>query len=120
MIELLDNAYIIRTSWVYSSFGSNFVKTMLNLGKTIESLNVVADQIGSPTYARDLAATILNIIEQLDVKDEPGIYNYSNEGVCSWYDFASELMKLAQLECHVKPINTPECNTPQNSNHLLS
>lgn len=107
VIDNLENAYIIRTAWVYSSFGSNFVKTMLRLGKEKEELNVVSDQIGSPTYARDLADAILTIIKEIQKgNDHPGVYHYSNEGVCSWYDFATEIIKLADLDCVVKPIPT--------------
>lgn len=111
VLEILDNAYIIRTSWVYSSYGNNFVKTMLRLGKERDSLNVVCDQIGTPTYARDLAKAILTITDNLDTKDKPGIYHYSNEGVCSWYDFASEIMTLANLNCKVNPIPTSDFPT---------
>lgn len=110
--QLLDNAYIIRTAWVYSSFGNNFVKTMLRLGKEKSELNVVSDQIGSPTYARDLAEAILGIIQEIKTgNDLPGVYHYSNEGVCSWYDFASEIIRLAGLGCNVKPIPTLEFPT---------
>lgn len=110
--KILDNAYIVRTAWVYSSYGNNFVKTMLRLGKEKDEINVVSDQIGSPTYARDLAEAILNIIEGINNgNDMPGVYHYSNEGVCSWYDFAAEIMKQAGLSCKVKPIPTSEFPT---------
>lgn len=110
--QILDNAYIIRTAWVYSSYGNNFVKTMLRLGKEKNEINVVSDQVGSPTYARDLAEAILNIIEGINNgNDMPGVYHYSNEGVCSWYDFATEIMKQANLSCKVKPIPTSEFPT---------
>jgi len=111
VLGILDNAYIVRTSWVYSSFGNNFVKTMLRLGKERDSLNVVSDQIGTPTYARDLAYAILTIIENLNKNDKPGIYHYSNEGVCSWYDFAFEIMQMTILCCKVNPIPTAEFPT---------
>ncbi|MGH1334803.1 MAG: dTDP-4-dehydrorhamnose reductase [Aureispira sp.] len=102
---------IVRTSWVYSSFGHNFVKTMLRLGKEREKLSVVFDQIGSPTYARDLALVLLEIISQ---KKEifRGIYHYSNEGVCSWYDFAHAIFELNELTCQLSPIETKEYPTP--------
>lgn len=107
-----ENAYIIRTAWVYSSFGSNFVKTMLRLGKEKKEVNVVSDQIGSPTYAHDLAQAILHIIKEIEGgNDQPGIYHFSNEGVCSWYDFATEIMRLADLDCKVNPISTTEFPT---------
>ncbi len=102
---------IIRTAWVYSSFGHNFVKTMLRLGRERNQLSVVFDQVGSPTYARDLAQAILTIITQ-----EPatfrGIYHYSNEGVCSWYDFAHAIFELQGLPCTVQPIETSDYPTP--------
>ena len=100
---------IIRTSWLYSSFGNNFVKTMLRLGKEKESLTVVADQVGSPTYAADLAVAIMQIITRVESgqsKYTPGVFHYSNEGACSWFDFASEIMQSAGLSCHIIPITT--------------
>jgi dTDP-4-dehydrorhamnose reductase len=110
------NSIIIRTSWVYSSFGNNFVKTMLRLGKNKEELGVIFDQVGTPTYARDLARTILDILPH--VKNEKvQIYNYSNEGVLSWYDFAKEIMNQARLECKVNPIETYQYPTPANRPH---
>ncbi len=94
---------IIRTAWLYSSFGNNFVKTMRRLGAERESLNVVADQIGTPTYARDLAEAIVAVLPQLNEQNK-GVYHYTNEGVCSWYDFAHEIMELSGLKCKVCPI----------------
>jgi dTDP-4-dehydrorhamnose reductase len=105
------NSIIIRTSWVYSSFGANFVKTMLRLGKERESLGVVYDQVGTPTYAMDLAKTILDILPKVQ-NDKTEIYHYSNEGVLSWYDFAKEIMKMAKLECQITPIETFQYPTP--------
>lgn len=104
ILRQLENAYIIRTSWVYSSYGSNFVKTMLKLGEEREALSVVYDQIGTPTYARDLAASILHIVDQWRTTDQPGIYNYSNEGVTSWYDFAKSIFDIGKIACIVSPI----------------
>ncbi|RXG25987.1 dTDP-4-dehydrorhamnose reductase [Leeuwenhoekiella marinoflava] len=99
----LPNSIIIRTSWVYSVYGANFVKTMLRLGAEKQHLNVVADQIGSPTYAGDLADFIVNNV--LDFKsDATQVYHYRNEGVCSWYDFAQEIMRLNDSICVVDPI----------------
>ena len=102
------NAIIIRSSWVYSEFGNNFVKTMLRLGKERDEINLVSDQVGSPTYATDLARVILKIINNKD-KDQPTeIYHYSNEGEISWYDFAKEIFKIAKIDCHVSPINASQ------------
>ncbi len=105
------NSIIIRTSWVYSSFGNNFVKTMLKYGKQRDELRVVYDQIGTPTYARDLAKVIFDIVPQIK-NDKPEIYHYSNEGVLSWYDFAKEIMKMACVECDVVPIESFEYPLP--------
>ena len=111
-----SNSIIIRTSWVYSSFGANFVKTMLRLGKEKESLGVIFDQVGTPTYAKDLARTILEILPSIE-NEKVEIYNYSNEGVLSWYDFAKEIMKMAKLECQVNPIETKAYPTPATRPH---
>jgi dTDP-4-dehydrorhamnose reductase len=110
------NSIIIRTSWVYSSFRNNFVKTMLRLGKEKEFLGVIFDQVGTPTYARDLAKAILDIIPQIKNK-KVEIYNYSNEGVLSWYDFAKEIMRMAKLNCKVNPIETFQYPTPAKRPH---
>jgi dTDP-4-dehydrorhamnose reductase len=104
-----ENSIIIRTSWLYSTYGKNFVKTMIMLGKERESLNVVSDQRGTPTYARDLANAIIQIANA--DKFIPGTYNYSNEGECTWYDFACEIHKIAGIECVVNPILTKEYPT---------
>lgn len=101
---------IVRTAWLYSTFGNNFVKTMLRLGRERESLGVIFDQIGTPTYAADLAAVVLQIVDKGAV---PGIYHYSNEGVCSWYDFTKEIHRLAEItSCDVRPLHTAEYPTP--------
>jgi dTDP-4-dehydrorhamnose reductase len=105
------NSIIIRTSWVYSSFGNNFVKTMLKLGKQKDELGVIFDQIGTPTYAGDLAKAILDILSQIK-NDKVQIYHYSNEGVLSWYDFAKEIMRMAKLTCKIIPIQTYQYPTP--------
>ncbi len=110
------NSIIIRTSWVYSSFGSNFVKTMLRLGKEKEQLGVIFDQVGTPTYAKDLAKTILDIIPHIN-NTTVEIYHYSNEGVLSWYDFAKEIMKMAKLPCQINPIETFQYPTPASRPH---
>jgi len=105
-----ENSIIIRTSWVYSSFGNNFVKTMLRLAKERNELRVIYDQVGTPTYARDLAKVILEILPRL-TNEKVEIYNYSNEGVLSWYDFAKEIMRMAKLDCQINPIETKEYPT---------
>jgi len=107
---------IIRTSWVYSSFGTNFVKTMLRLGKEKDELNVIFDQVGTPTYAKDLAKVILDIIPNIK-NEKVEIYNCSNEGVLSWYDFAKEIMRMAKLDCKINPIETKEYPTPAERPH---
>lgn len=112
----LKNSIIIRTSWVYSYYGANFVKTMLRLGKEKESLGVIFDQVGTPTYAKDLAKTILDIVPQIN-SQKVEIYNYSNEGVLSWYDFAKEIMKMVKLNCQINPIETKEYQTPAKRPH---
>ena len=111
-----ENSIIIRTSWVYSSYGANFVKTMIRLGKEKESLGVIFDQVGTPTYARDLAKAILEIIPKIKNQNVE-IHNYSNEGVLSWFDFAKEIMRMAKLECKVNPIETKEYPTPAKRPH---
>lgn len=105
------NSLIIRTSWVYSYYGNNFVKTMLRLGREKESLGVIFDQIGTPTYALHLAKTILDIIPQIK-NEKVEIVNFSNEGVLSWYDFAKEIMKMAKLPCKINPIESFQYPTP--------
>ncbi|MDB5248163.1 MAG: dTDP-4-dehydrorhamnose reductase [Segetibacter sp.] len=101
---------IIRTSWVYSYFGNNFVKTMLRLMKERDSINVINDQLGSPTYAADLAEVIMQIATAPGNK--PGIYHFSNEGVITWFDFATAIKELAGLQCKVNPIDTSGYPTP--------
>jgi len=112
----LPNSIIIRTSWVYSSHGANFVKTMLRLGRERESLGVIFDQVGTPTYARDLAQAILDILPKINTI-QTEIYHYSNEGVLSWYDFAKEIMSMAQLTCKMNSIETKEYPTPAKRPH---
>ena len=115
-----EEAVIIRTSWLYSAYGNNFVKTMLRLGKERNELGVIFDQIGTPTYARDLADAILTIVAKIEAgesKDAWGIYHYSNEGVCSWYDFAYEIFRQEGIKCRVKPIGTVDYPTPAKRPH---
>jgi len=105
------NSIIIRTSWVYSKFGNNFVKTMLRLAETRDEISVVADQIGSPTNAADLAEAILNILPQIS-NETVELFHYSNEGVCSWYDFAKAIFEIKEISIKVNPIETSQYPTP--------
>ena len=114
------NAIIIRTSWLYSSFGGNFVKTILKYGIERDELNVVVDQIGTPTYAYDLAGAILQIANS-SIKDasyfKKGIYHYSNEGACSWYDFAQEIISIKNVTCKINSTDTKNYPTPAKRPH---
>ena len=108
---LHHGSMVIRTSWLYSSFGKNFVKTMLRLGAEKDSINVVSDQTGNPTYARDLAEAILLIVSGVNrqqIAFNAGIYHFSNEGECSWFEFARAIMEEAELNCTVLPILTKD------------
>ncbi|MCW3786755.1 dTDP-4-dehydrorhamnose reductase [Plebeiibacterium sediminum] len=108
-----EEGIIIRTSWLYSSFGNNFVKTMMRLGVERESLGVIFDQVGTPTYAADLAGAIMSIINSNEKLDKKGkVYHYSNEGVASWYDFALAIFELSGIKCIVNPIEASEYPTP--------
>ncbi|MGV3697720.1 dTDP-4-dehydrorhamnose reductase [Flavobacterium sp.] len=107
---VLDNYFIIRTSWVYSQFGNNFMKTMLRLASERDSLTVVDDQIGTPTNAVDLAKALIRIITS--GKTDFGIYNFSNEGQCSWYDFAKEIFAVNNISVNLMPIPTSSFPTP--------
>ena len=112
VIRTCAGSMVVRTAWLYSTFGNNFVKTMLRLGKERETLGVEFDQVGSPTYARDLAAFILTAIDKGIV---PGVYHYTNEGVCSWYDFTRAIHRIAGIEeknCKVSPIHTEDYPVP--------
>ena len=106
VIKYAANGIILRTSWLYSAFGNNFVKTMIKYGMEREELNVVCDQIGTPTYAKDLAKAILDILPLAIGQSGISVYNYSNEGVASWYDFAHMIITFAGINCKVKPIQT--------------
>ena len=114
-LSLCSRSMVIRTAWLYSTFGNNFVKTMIRLGKERDSLGVIFDQIGTPTYARDLARAIFAAIRQGVV---PGVYHFSNEGVCSWYDFTKAIHRLAGITtCSVKPLHTSEYPTKAKRPH---
>ena len=109
IIETGCKHLIIRTAWLYSEFGKNFVKTMLNLTATKPNLNVVFDQVGSPTYAYDLAQAIFNIVENRKYKGQNGIFHYSNEGVCSWFDFTKMIAEYAgHTDCDIQPCHSDE------------
>ena len=114
-LTLCSRSMVIRTAWLYSTFGNNFVKTMIRLGKERESLGVIFDQVGTPTYARDLARAIFAAIRQGVV---PGVYHFSNEGVCSWYDFTKAIHRIAGItDCKVNPLHTEEYPTPATRPH---
>ena len=113
--EACKKTMIIRTAWLYSTFGNNFVKTMIRLGKERPELGVIFDQIGTPTYARDLAVAVFAAINQGVI---PGVYHFSNEGVISWYDFTKAIHRIAGINtCHVRPLHTAEYPTPANRPH---
>ena len=114
-LTLCTRSMVIRTAWLYSTFGNNFVKTMIRLGRERDSLGVIFDQVGTPTYARDLARAIFAAIRQ---GVTPDIYHFSNEGVCSWYDFTKAIHRLAGITtCHVKPLHTSEYPTKAKRPH---
>ena len=114
-LSLCSRSMVIRTAWLYSTFGNNFVKTMIRLGKERDTLGVIFDQVGTPTYARDLARAIFAAIRQ---GVTPGIYHFSNEGVCSWYDFTKAIHRLAGITtCSVKPLHTSEYPTKAKRPH---
>jgi dTDP-4-dehydrorhamnose reductase len=110
IVETFEKHFIIRTSWLYSAFGNNFMKTMLRVAKERDELNVVDDQIGTPTLATDLAEAVIQIIQS--GKNAYGIYHYSNEGVASWYDFAKEIFDLNDVKIKLNPIPTSAYPTP--------
>ena len=116
-LKFNDKTLVVRTSWVYGIYGHNFVKTMLRFGQERPSLNVVFDQIGTPTNARDLAKAILHIIadinnEKVTPKEAQGIFHYSNEGVTSWYDFTKAIFEIRGIDCNVQPIESSQYPTP--------
>ncbi|MBR6262169.1 MAG: dTDP-4-dehydrorhamnose reductase [Prevotella sp.] len=113
--KFCKNAMVVRTAWLYSTFGHNFVKTMIKLGMERKEIGVVADQVGTPTYARDLASALLTIVEK-GIK--PGVYHYTNEGVASWYDFTKAIHRIYGIQgCNVKPLHTDEYPTPAKRPH---
>lgn len=115
VIRSCAGSMVIRTAWLYSTFGNNFVKTMIRLGRERDELGVVADQLGSPTYARDLARVILIAVEKGIV---PGVYHFTNEGACSWYDFTKAIHNLEGIDdCKVRPIHTEDYPVPAKRPH---
>ena len=122
--KIAPKAIIIRTSWVYSEYGTNFVKTMLRLGQERESLNVIVDQVGTPTYAKDLAVAIIKIVDACSADQniftqdqQVQLYHYSNEGVCSWYDFAKTIFEFTNVPCTVSAIETKDYPTAAKRPH---
>lgn len=115
LLKICPDAIILRTAWLYSTYGRNFVKTMLSLGEQRDKLTVVADQFGTPTYAADLAAAIVHIMSHTTW--EPGIYHFTNSGFATWYDFASAIMLLSHTNCEVLPIATEQYPTPAQRPH---
>ena len=114
VINSVLDSIVIRTSWLYSFYGNNFVKTMLRLGNEKENMGVIFDQVGTPTYARDLAKTCLEILcknSSLNISENGSLYHYSNEGVASWYDFAISIMELGGKDCKLNPIQTKDYPT---------
>lgn len=108
-MKLCEKTMVVRTAWLYSTFGNNFVKTMIRLGKERDELGVIFDQVGTPTYARDLALAIMTAVEK---GVTPGVYHFSNEGVCSWYDFTKAIHRLAGIDkCKVRPLHTSDYPT---------
>ncbi len=112
LTELSDNAVILRTSWLYSEYGNNFAKTILKLAKDRDELRIIADQIGTPTYAGDLASAILTVITNYPKTQKTEVYHFSNQGIASWYDFAVEIVSLSGLKCKITPIRTEEYPLP--------
>ena len=110
-LEANPNSFIIRTSWLYSEFGNNFLKTMLRLGPEKEELSIVNDQIGSPTYAGDLAVALVQMVNEVE-QHPPGIYHFANTGQCSWFDFAKEIFSQAEIDVKLNGIPTTEYPTP--------
>jgi len=112
LAEFSNNAIILRTSWLYSEYGNNFVKTIIKLANEREELRIIADQIGTPTYAGDLASAIMTVINNYPKTQKTEVYHFSNQGIASWYDFAVEIVSLSRLDCNVKPIRTEEYPLP--------
>jgi len=112
LAELSDNAIILRTSWLYSEYGNNFLKTIIKLATDRNELKIIADQIGTPTYAGDLASAIMTVITNYPENNKTEVYHFSNQGIASWYDFAFEIISQTKLDCNVLPIKTEEYPLP--------
>ena len=112
MLSSCRNGIILRTSWLYSAFGNNFVKTILKNGRERGNLNVVYDQIGCPTYARDMAVAILDLLPQVNGHEGVEIFHYANEGVASWYDFAKAIIGFSGIDCRINPVETKDYSLP--------
>jgi len=118
LMEVCPDSVIIRTAWLYSEYGNNFMKTVLRLGKEWDELRFIFDQVGTPTYAGDLAVAMLTVLERAEAgKFIPGIYHFSDEGVCSWYDFTVKILQIAGMNNRVIPIETKDYPTPASRPH---
>ena len=118
LMEVCPDSVIIRTAWLYSEYGNNFMKTVLRLGKERDELRFIFDQVGTPTYAGDLAVAMLAVLERAEAgKFIPGIYHFSDEGVCSWYDFTVKILQIAGMNNRVIPIETKDYPTPASRPH---
>ena len=118
LMEVCPDSVIIRTAWLYSEYGNNFMKTVLRLGKERDELRFIFDQVGTPTYAGDLAVAMLTVLERAEAgKFMPGIYHFSDEGVCSWYDFTVKILQIAGMNNRVIPIETKDYPTPASRPH---
>ncbi len=118
VLTYCEDVIIVRTSWLYSTTGHNFVKTMRKYGAERDMLKVVFDQVGTPTYAPDLAKALLALVQKSEEIEGAGIYHFSNEGVCSWYDFAKEIIELSGIECIISPVETKDYPLPANRPHF--
>ncbi|WP_243347549.1 dTDP-4-dehydrorhamnose reductase [Parabacteroides sp. FAFU027] len=118
LMAACPDSAVVRTAWLYSSYGNNFVKTMMRLGKERDTLGVIFDQVGTPTYAADLAEALMKMVVFAEEKGfVPGVFHYSNEGVCSWYDFARKIHKLVGIQCKVSPLETADYPTKAKRPH---
>lgn len=117
VLDISNNAIIVRTSWLYSTTGHNFVKTIQKYGAERDMLKVVFDQVGTPTFAPDLAMGIMKLLQNTHSIEGNQIYHFSNEGVCSWYDFALEIIEMSGIDCLIKPVETKDYPLPANRPH---
>lgn len=118
LMAACPDSAVVRTAWLYSAYGNNFVKTMMRLGQEREALGVIFDQVGTPTYAADLAEALMKMVVYAEENSfVPGVYHFSNEGVCSWYDFAKKIHKLVGINCKVSPLETADYPTKAQRPH---